>query len=107
MCNHLTFTGATLVLACRDIEKGVNAKAEIILRLKDKNVKIFVKHLDLCSIPSIIKFSEALKKEFRDIYALVNNAGIFYHQQGLTEDGFDITLQTNFLGTCELSATNI
>ncbi|KAJ8925965.1 hypothetical protein NQ315_009818 [Exocentrus adspersus] len=95
---ELAQRGATLVLACRDVEKGLNAKKYIISHLRNKNIKIFVKHLDLCDISSIIKFSDTLNKEFREIYALVNNAGVFYHPQGLTKDGFEITLQTNYLG---------
>ncbi|KAG5894631.1 hypothetical protein JTB14_026162 [Gonioctena quinquepunctata] len=95
---ELAQRGATLVLACRDVEKGLNAKAYIISRLKNKSVQIFVKELDLSRIRSIVKFSEELNKEFSEIYALVNNAGIFYHPQGLTEDGYEVTLQTNYLG---------
>lgn len=66
------------------------------------NCQIFVKHLDLTSIKSIIKFSDTLSSEFDEIYALVNNAGIFHHPQYLTEDGFEITLQTNYLGKNEV-----
>lgn len=90
--------GATLVLACRDIEKGINAKKDILLSLNNKNVKIFVKQLDLASISSILKFSDSLKSEFKEIYALVNNAGIFYHPHTITEDGYELTFQTNYLG---------
>lgn len=54
--------------------------------------------MDLCSIPSIVKFSENLNKEFDEIYALVNNAGVFYYPQSLTDDGYEATLQINYLG---------
>lgn len=94
----LNLLGATLVLACRDVEKGLNAKTYILSQLKNKNIKIFVKHLDLCNISSIVKFSDTLNNEFSEIYGLVNNAGVFYHPQGLTKDGYEITLQTNYLG---------
>lgn len=33
-----------------------------------------------------------------NVYALINNAGVFYHPFKLTEDGFEITFQTNYLG---------
>ncbi|XP_044265412.1 retinol dehydrogenase 12-like [Tribolium madens] len=95
---ELAQRGAILVLACRDIEKGINAKKDILLSLNNKNVKIFVKRLDLASVSSILKFSESLKSEFNEIYALVNNAGIFYHPHTVTEDGYEITFQTNYLG---------
>ncbi|XP_072391056.1 retinol dehydrogenase 12-like [Diabrotica undecimpunctata] len=95
---ELAQRGATLVLACRSINKGLEAKKYILKYSKSKNIKIFVKELDLCKISSIVKFAETLKTEFTEIYALVNNAGVFYHPQDLTEDGFEITLQTNYLG---------
>lgn len=92
------FVGATLVLACRDTEKGLQAKEYILKRVTGKKLKIFVKHLDLTSFNSILKFADTINSEFQEVYALVNNAGIFYHPQQITEDGFEITFQTNYLG---------
>lgn len=89
---------ATIVLACRDVIKGLDTKVEIIKKLGYSNFKIYVRHLDLCSIASIVKFAKNLSQDFTELYALVNNAGVFYHPQGLTEDGFEVTLQTNYLG---------
>lgn len=94
----MKFLGANLILACRDVEKGLKAKVEILQQVSNQNVKVLVKYLDLCSIPSIVKFSENIKSEFEEIYALVNCAGVFFHPQGLTDDNFEITLQTNYLG---------
>ncbi|VEN57481.1 unnamed protein product [Callosobruchus maculatus] len=93
---ELVNRGATIVLACRNIEKGLEAKKHILS--KNRKAKIFVKHLDLCSFSSIVKFCDTLNLEFNEIYGLVNNAGIFYHPYGITEDGFEVTLQTNYLG---------
>nr|CAI5861681.1 unnamed protein product [Callosobruchus analis] len=93
---ELVNRGATLVLACRNIEKGLEAKKDILS--KNRRAKIFVKHLDLCSFSSIVKFCDTLNSEFSEIYGLVNNAGIFYHPYSVTEDGFEVTLQTNYLG---------
>ncbi|CAH0551825.1 unnamed protein product [Brassicogethes aeneus] len=95
---ELAKRGASLVLACRSIEKGIEAKKYIQSQLPNQPCKIIVKQLDLASIASIIKFSDTLCCEFKEIYALVNNAGIFYHPQGLTEDNFEVTFQTNYLG---------
>lgn len=54
--------------------------------------------MDLNSIDSVIEFASNIQEEFDEIYALVNNAGVFFYPQELTEDGFDVTLQTNYLG---------
>lgn len=91
-------SGATVVLACRDVEKGLEAKKYIVRRTKSLKPKVFVKHLDLTSFHSIIIFANTVNTEFKKVYALVNNAAVFYHPQGLTEDGFEITFQTNYLG---------
>ncbi|KAI4468398.1 retinol dehydrogenase [Holotrichia oblita] len=90
--------GATLVLACRNINKGIILKQEILAQNYNRQLQVYVKHLDLTSFDSIIKFAECINTEFNEIYALVNNAGIFYYPQELTVDGFDVTLQTNYLG---------
>lgn len=86
------------MLACRDPDKGLQAKEYILKHITGKKTKIFVKHLDLASFKSIDRFADIINCEFKEVYALVNNAGIFYHTQQLTEDGFDITFQTNYLG---------
>ncbi|KAK9869196.1 hypothetical protein WA026_002944 [Henosepilachna vigintioctopunctata] len=93
---ELARRGATLVLACRDTRKGLDVKCEILAAYPGSQVHL--KYLDLASFASIFQFSEVIKCEFDEIYALVNNAGIFYHPQELTEDGFEITFQTNYLG---------
>ncbi|KAF2897752.1 hypothetical protein ILUMI_08415 [Ignelater luminosus] len=93
---ELAERGATLVLACRNLKEGTIVKNAIIE--KHSNTLVFVKQLDLNSFDNVIKFANDIDTEFGEIYALVNNAGVFYHPQKLTVDNFDITLQTNYLG---------
>lgn len=85
-------------MACRDINLGIEVKKIILSKVHKYNGQIFVKQLDLNSFDSIIKFSDGIRHEFDEIYALVNNAGIFYYPQELTKEGFDVTFQTNYLG---------
>ncbi|KAF5271747.1 hypothetical protein FQA39_LY08070 [Lamprigera yunnana] len=87
--------GASLILGCRDIEKASFIKDQLV---KSYHTNVFIQKLDLNSFNSISKFSNYINDEFKQIYALINNAGIFYHPQQLTKDDFDITLQTNYLG---------
>lgn len=100
MALELARRGATLILACRNIEAAIQTKVEILETLYKTKIPgtIFIKQLDLNSFESIVKFAKSVTTEFKEIYALVNNAGVFYHPQELTEDGFDVTLQTNYLG---------
>ncbi|KAL1512771.1 hypothetical protein ABEB36_002303 [Hypothenemus hampei] len=98
---ELVKRGACLILACRDLKKGLQARVDIINEAKaplDYHLNIHVKHLDLCSLVNIEIFAIGIKKEFPEIFALVNCAGVFYHPPELTEDGFEVTFQTNYLG---------
>ena len=107
LCFELAKRGATLVLACRDVEKGAKVRDEILKRNADGNVEVFVRELDLNSFDSIVNFSNCIRKDFYKIYALVNNAGVFYHPQQLTVDNFDVTLQTNYLGKFRFTGDEI
>lgn len=98
LCIYNWISGGTLILACRDVKKGLDTKVELIQQLQISHNKVHVRYLDLCNIASIVKFSKDIHEEFPELYALINNAGVFYHPQGLTDDGFEITLQTNYLG---------
>lgn len=95
---ELANRGATLILACRNVEAGVLVREEINKQIYKNKPYIYVKHLDLTSIKSIVKFAESVNSEFKEIYGLVNNAGVFYHPHQITSDGYDITYQTNYLG---------
>ncbi|KAF5293260.1 hypothetical protein FQR65_LT11000 [Abscondita terminalis] len=87
--------GAVLILASRNVEKA-NIIKDHLQKLYQSQV--YVKKLDLNSLDSISKFSNYVNDEFQKVYALINNAGVFYHPHQLTEDEFDITFQTNYLG---------
>lgn len=95
---ELANRGAILILACRNVESGISVKEEIYQQVFNNKPYIYVKQLDLNSFESIIKFAESVNTEFKEIYGLVNNAGVFYHPHQITGDGYDITYQTNYLG---------
>ncbi|XP_050300312.1 retinol dehydrogenase 12-like [Anthonomus grandis grandis] len=95
---ELAKRGANLILACRNVKSGLEAKVHILQEAQNSNIQIHVKFLDLCSIHSIKNFSENIQNQFREVYALVNCAGVFYLPHSLTEDGFEVTFQTNYLG---------
>lgn len=88
--------GAEVILAVRDIKQGFIVQKEIISITNNPN--IHVRFIDLNSFDSIQEFSNNILEEFEEIFALVNNAAVFYYPHELTEDQFDVTLQTNYLG---------
>jgi retinol dehydrogenase-12 len=86
-----------VILACRNVEKGAQAKAEL-QREFGTDESITVEQLDLASFASIRSFAARISEKFDHVDALMNNAGIMFAPRCTTEDGFDLTWQTNFLG---------
>lgn len=85
-----------LVLGCRNHEAGVKLLNDLKHQYgSDIDVKIF--HLDLSCLKSVAEFVEKVNALGEPIYALVNNAGIFYAPPALTVDGLEQTFQVNYL----------
>lgn len=83
-------------MACRNVEKGELVRQQL---LEDKpDALVLVAELNLNSLTSTKQFADYIFSNFGEIFALVNNAGVFYYPQQLTEDGYDVTLQTNYIG---------
>ncbi|XP_023018538.2 retinol dehydrogenase 12 isoform X1 [Leptinotarsa decemlineata] len=95
---ELAKRGAQIILACKDVEKGVRTKFEIQGQVHNKESKVYVMYLDLCKFSSISKFSIECSKKFTKIDGLVNNAAVFCNSTSLTEDGFEIMRQANYYG---------
>ena len=86
--------GHRIILACRSLDKGKKAAAEIRQEIGNENIE--ARRLDLNSLASVREFAEGLKGE--SIYALDNNAGVSAQHTGITEDGMDVVFQSNHLG---------
>lgn len=87
---------ASVILACRDRNRGLQAVEKIIRLSSNKNVRY--KQLDLASLKSVREFCDNIKKEENSIYALINNAGIFWCPLHWTEDRFEANFGVNHLG---------
>lgn len=88
--------GGEVILACRTIEKGENAKAEI-MKLAPKG-SIDVMKVDLADLTSVRVFAEAFKQKYSRLDVLLNNAGIMGSPDSKTKDGFEAQFGTNHLG---------
>jgi NAD(P)-dependent dehydrogenase (short-subunit alcohol dehydrogenase family) len=88
--------GATVVLACRNLDRAAQAQARIAATAPA--AKISTLQLDLASLASVRRAAERLRALHPRIDVLVNNAGGMRRDYGLSEDGFELTLATNHLG---------
>jgi len=88
--------GAKVVMACRAVSKGEQAKSKILSVVP--KAQIAVMELDLADLKSVQLFVAKFKQDFDRLDVLLNNAGIMMVPYGLTKDGFEQQLGTNHLG---------
>ena len=98
----LSKLGHTIIMACRDIDAATLVCNEI--KESSGNSKIFVMKLDLASSKSIQAFVADYFKMFKEINILINNAGVSKNSHEITEDGFEINVGTNYIGTYLLTS---
>ncbi|KAK2853173.1 hypothetical protein Q7C36_008374 [Tachysurus vachellii] len=92
----LAARGARVILACRDVEKGEEAAAEIRTRVGGAQVE--VRELDLADTYSIRVFAQRFLQEVSHLHILINNAGVMMCPYMKTADGFEMHLGVNHLG---------
>ena len=91
----LAESGATVVMVCRNPQKGEAALKDIKQSTGNKNLHLYV--VDLESQQEIRAFAEAVHQEFSKVDVLVNNAGAFIPNRYETVDGYESTFATNHL----------
>lgn len=87
---------AHVILACRNLKKGEEARAKIVNLNPTSDVEVM--ELDLANIESIRNFVKIYKQKQSQLDILLNNAGIMMVPYGHTNDGFEKQLGTNHLG---------
>jgi NAD(P)-dependent dehydrogenase (short-subunit alcohol dehydrogenase family) len=92
----LARAGATVVLACRSVEKGEAARAQISSSVPDAQLEL--DELDLGSLASVQAFAQSVGKRHASLDLLINNAGVMAPPRRLTVDGFESQIGTNHLG---------
>ena len=82
----LAVAGASVVAACRNVDKGREAFGGD------------VRALDLADLASVQAFAQQLATDHDHLDLLVNNAGLMAPPRRLTKDGFESQFGTNHLG---------
>ena len=93
--------GKAVLLASRDIHKAENYAAQ--LRTVTRNKDISCLQLDLNSFDLVNDFVKRLRALNRPVAALINNAGLLPRRSEISEDGFEHSVQVNYLSTVLLS----
>ena len=96
--------GATVVMCCRDLLKGEEAKQELLKF--NFSGKIELVKLDLSDLKNVKKFSEFIQNKYNSLDVLINNAGVMAPPKTFSKQGFEIQFAVNHLAhmylTCEL-----
>ena len=88
--------GATVIMACRNLDKA-NPKADEI-RAAHPDAKVEVMALDLSDLDSVRAFADAFRAKYPRLDLLINNAGIMVPPYGKTAQGFETQFGVNHLG---------
>ncbi len=93
---ELARAGASVVMACRNLDKGHAAIEQVRAAVPDAQVQL--EELDLASLESVRGFAERYKPTHDGLDLLINNAGVMAPPRRRTADGFELQFGTNHLG---------
>ena len=88
--------GATVIMACRNLDKAQRAVADI--EASGGRGVLRVIHLDVSDLSSVERFAAELVAEGSTVDVLINNAGVMATDRGRTVDGFETQIGTNHFG---------
>ncbi|KAK3769656.1 hypothetical protein RRG08_004908 [Elysia crispata] len=95
-CRDLAMRGGRIIMACRNTEKGEQARKEIVEETRNEHV--VVKELDLGSLESVQNFAMNFNESESRLDILINNAGVAACPKTLTKDGLEMQIGTNHFG---------
>jgi NAD(P)-dependent dehydrogenase (short-subunit alcohol dehydrogenase family) len=98
----LALKGASVVLACRNVDKG-QAAVERIMAEKPAG-QVSVEALDLSDLASVAAFARAFTATYARLDLLIENAGVMVPPLARTRQGFELQFGTNHLGHFALVA---
>ena len=93
---ELARKGALVVLACRNMDKGRSALAEVESAATGPEPEL--EELDLASLSSVRSFAQRVGERHQGLDLLINNAGVMASPRRHTADGFELHIGTNHLG---------
>jgi NAD(P)-dependent dehydrogenase (short-subunit alcohol dehydrogenase family) len=89
--------GATVILVCRNSEKGEATRQEIQERSGNSHIDLFV--TDLSSQQAIRQLAQDFQEKYTQLHVLVNNVGSVFARGKVSPDGIEMTLALNHLAS--------
>lgn len=88
--------GCEVIMACRNMKKGDEAKKELLK--EHPSMKLKTMQLDLADLESVRKFADAFMDAYDRLDLLINNAGLMAIPLRRTAQGFEMQFGVNHLG---------
>lgn len=95
MAREVARTGATVVMVCRNPDKGAAARDEILRVTGNQRIELLI--ADLGSIAQMHRVAEEVRRAHDHLHILINNAGAVLGRRIETEDGLETTFAVNHL----------
>ncbi len=87
--------GATVVLVCRNREKGEAALSEMKEKSGNKSLDLMLG--DMSSMRSVRQLASEFRRKYDRLHVLVDNAGLFMLRRKTTGDGLETTFEVDYL----------
>ena len=98
---RLAEQGKPVLLACRNLERAERYAQRLVESTHNEDIQCL--QLELSSFAQVLDFVERLRALNRPVAALINNAGTLPRHSKISPDGYEHTIQVNFLSTALLS----
>ena len=95
-CSMMAAKGARVLMACRSVQRGNQAKEEILQALP--HAQLEVTELDLADLESVRRSAETLRSDLDRLDLLINNAGVMAIPRQVTVQNFERQFGVNHLG---------
>jgi|ERR1035437_243318 NAD(P)-dependent dehydrogenase (short-subunit alcohol dehydrogenase family) len=87
--------GARIVMISRDKKRGLDAVEYVKINSGNKSIDLLL--ADLSSLKNVRKLASVIKRKYRRIDVLLNNAGGVFGKRAVTSDGFEWTFALDHL----------
>lgn len=87
--------GATVVMVCRDYDRGQAARTDIVEKSRNESIDLFI--ADLSSQSAVRQLAEEFKAKYPRLHLLINNAGVNISRRTVTVDRIETAFAVNYL----------